>query len=440
MEKPSALRRGDELPRCCLGGSLHYSHVMLALSTVGVVMSAPGQSFGFSPVIDPIMKELNLTRPELSTLYFYGTLLSAVCLTQCGRFVDKLGLRVSILASVLGLGFSCLFLSEITYGRVTLFASFFLLRLFGYGFLPMITTTAINLWWVKKRGYANGISGSIGLFFLSALVPILEHYYLGLYGWRFVYTGFGLIALLVVAPCLYAFYRQRPELYGLCADAQPALGLEQQVELDLINHQSAAAAGAEREEPLAEVRQSLENGQQVYAGLKREAQLDDEDDSWTLAEARRTPEFWVLTFAGTMIYSIMSGVIFHLYSMLTIQEMTNEYNKLQINRFLMCYTASNILARVVLGSKIDKYARTLRLHLRHLRRRLRDQPLLLRTLEGPYGLLRDLLHVHDDPLRRLDRPPVPPRRKAGEEAARGALRMIPPTQCAAITVSYNARE
>ena len=58
--------------------SFFYGWLIVAAGTLAVVFSIPGQTMGFSVFTDVLIKELGLTRVQLSTAYCIGTVISGL--------------------------------------------------------------------------------------------------------------------------------------------------------------------------------------------------------------------------------------------------------------------------------------------------------------------------------------------------------------------------
>ena len=90
-----------------------YGWVILFVGTLGILLTIPGQTIGVSTFTDSLLVVLKLSRDELSIAYMFGTMLSALLLTQAGKFFDRFGaLRTALIASI-GLGISLLYLSQL---------------------------------------------------------------------------------------------------------------------------------------------------------------------------------------------------------------------------------------------------------------------------------------------------------------------------------------
>ena len=68
---------------------IFYGWVIVAVATLGVVMSIPGQTMGVSVFTDHLIEATGLTRLELSNAYLVGTVISGLLLPRGGRLLDR---------------------------------------------------------------------------------------------------------------------------------------------------------------------------------------------------------------------------------------------------------------------------------------------------------------------------------------------------------------
>ena len=68
---------------------------------------------GFSVFTDVLIKELGLTRVQLSTAYCIGTVISGLSLPFFGKLYDRLGARRMIVYSSFATGLVLLYLSQV---------------------------------------------------------------------------------------------------------------------------------------------------------------------------------------------------------------------------------------------------------------------------------------------------------------------------------------
>ena len=172
-----------------------------------------------------------------------------------GLLVDRLGAKRMVLIgfSILGIGF--LFLSRIE-NLWQFFAVFGLIAVGSGvgGWLPMITV--VNNWFIRRRSFAMA-TAMTGIHLGGFLVPVLA---LGIegHGFRWTTLGIGLFLMATVLPVARVI-RDRPEDYGMHPDGDTA---------------SPAKSPA------------------VKAGSQPPVENDPE---FTVAQALRTPAFWILT-------------------------------------------------------------------------------------------------------------------------------------------------
>jgi len=79
----------------------YYGWLIVAVGTLGLIFSIPGQTMGVSVFTDHLIKALGLTRLRISTAYMAGTLCSALLMTRAGRLYDRLGARTTASGAVI---------------------------------------------------------------------------------------------------------------------------------------------------------------------------------------------------------------------------------------------------------------------------------------------------------------------------------------------------
>jgi len=212
-----------------------YGWVIMAASTFGMLASIPGQTMGVGVFSEYLISKTGLNRIELSFAYMMGTILSSLILPFAGKLLDRIGARMMILATGIGLGFSLLFFAQTVTLINTLnpvFTDFFphtflallimtiafmLLRQFGQGIMAMVSRNVIAKWFDAKRGLVTGISGIFVSFGFSAAPLGINN----LINW----LGFLDTILLLSATCGFGmallgwlFFRDHPEECGLFMD------------------------------------------------------------------------------------------------------------------------------------------------------------------------------------------------------------------------------
>jgi MFS family permease len=238
------------------------------MGTLGLIMTAPGQTYAVSVFIEHFIADLGLSRSVVSTLYTMGTLVGSFVLPVVGRQIDRRGPRVVMALIALFFGLACIYMGFVV-NAAMLGLGFIAIRMLGQGSLGMVSTNAINQWWVRRRGKMMGLAGlTVSLLGVGGF-PALINWLIPIYGWRATYMLLGLVLLLWFAPLAMMLVRDRPEQYGLQPDG---FGL-------------AAAEHIALEQRVPEV-------------------------NWRLAEARRTPAFWVMAFGNAAIAMLGTGLFF----------------------------------------------------------------------------------------------------------------------------------
>ena len=265
--------RGDWVTRF----PLFYGWMILGVGTLGILMTAPGQTYIVSMFIERFIGDLGISRSLVSTLYMIGTLANAVLLQLIGvgRIIDRRGPRIAATVSALLLGGTCFYMASVSSAAMLLFG-FIALRFFGQGSLSLICSTMINQWWVRRRGTLRGLSG-IASSGLTGVLPGLVMMLIGAIGWRPAYAALGGVLLLIMVPIALLFFRRRPEDHGLLPDG-----------------------GEPKKAP-------------------RRKRATDPEHGHTLRGAMATPLFWVMALGIASMSMLGTGLIFHMESIVTDQ-------------------------------------------------------------------------------------------------------------------------
>ncbi|MEO9964254.1 MAG: MFS transporter [Reichenbachiella sp.] len=209
----------------------YYGWVIIALGTLGISMSIPGQTMGVATFTDSLIEALGMSRSELGFAYMCGTITSASLLTWVGIKYDQHGVRpIAIIASV-GIGITLLYLSQtdvlqsflpgFLVGRtgnfLIMYVGFASLRFFGQGALTLVSRNMMMKWFEKRRGFAMGFSNVItALTFSSA--PVFFEMLIMDFGWKDAWVILAIIAGLGFPLIVLFFFRDNPEKSGLKPD------------------------------------------------------------------------------------------------------------------------------------------------------------------------------------------------------------------------------
>lgn len=250
-------------------GNFFYGWTILFVSTAALIATSPGQTFGVSIFNEHIRCSLGLTHSQLAAAYMLGTLLAALPLTGVGALMDRYGPRRALIATVGLFGLACIGTSLVS-GWISLFLSFFMLRLLGPGTLSFVSGNALAFWFHRRLGTAEGLR-QLGYAVALIVIPIVYLWLVQRLGWRASYAVLGVAIWGVMLPLVMGLICDRPDQIGQALDGAP-------LDSDEATGPSAAS------------------------------------DQWgfALAEAFRSAAGWIVA-AGTAAYALVhTAVFFHL--------------------------------------------------------------------------------------------------------------------------------
>ena len=242
---------------------------IVALATITLGLTGPGQTIGVSVFIDHFTADLDIEKSWVTAGYLVGTLCGSLAMPTIGRWVDRFGVRRAMLTIATCFSIALVAMSGVQ-GIISLTAGFVFIRMLGQGALSLVSTVAISLWFEERRGTAISIAVTISAA-LMALVPFALNFVIGEIGWRGTWLVAAGAVALIVMPIAWFGMIDRPSDVGQFVDGTPP---------------------ADGDDPHAEV-----------WGLDR-------------ATALRRYEFWVLAGAGAAAASLVTGLNFHQIALL----------------------------------------------------------------------------------------------------------------------------
>lgn len=280
--------RRPEFPFAPKGVPVFYGWVILVVGAVGTLMSVPGQTVGVSVFTDFLIRDLGLTRTQLSLAYLFGTIGSAFILSVAGRAYDRYGARVvgAVVAFLLGAVLLVLSTSPrivealqnvapnlppVVPAFAFITIGFFLLRFLGQGALTLTSRNMVMKWFDRRRGLANAFL-SVGISFGFSYAPLFLNGLIERHGWQRSWAGLGWVIGGAFAVAFLILARDNPEQ----CDLEPDGGIL-----------PAAKRASPESHPAAD---------------------------FTLAEARRTLTFWAYCLLLTMAALYTTGLTFHVVS------------------------------------------------------------------------------------------------------------------------------
>lgn len=241
---------------------------IVALATVAMGLTGPGQTIGVSVFIDHFAADLDLEKSWITAGYLVGTLTGSLALPSVGRLIDRHGVRRAM--TVIGGGFSlALVVMAGVQGIVSLTAGFVFIRMLGQGSLSLVSVMSIQLWFERRRGTAISVAVTISAG-LMALVPVGLNAVIDELGWRAAWLVAAGVVGTVVLPIAWFGMIDRPADVGQRPDGDAPSDEDAPVE----------AWGVER------------------------------------GEAIRTYEFWVLAGSTASVSMLITALNFHQVALL----------------------------------------------------------------------------------------------------------------------------
>lgn len=248
-----------------------YGWWVVVVSAIGLFMGYGAViSFTFGIFSNPISKEFDWSRTEISLAYSLSLLVYCLATPLIGRLIDRIGARKIIIPSVLIFGLCMISFNFLSNNLWQFYLIYLVMGLVGGGSSLVPYSGVISHWFDKKRGLALGLA-AIGVGLSTFLMPTIAYGLTALAGWRGAYTILGLMVIAVTIPVVAFFLVDKPQLMGLLPD-----GEESSKQIDFVE-----ALGV------------------------------------TSGEALRSGTFWLLFIAFFLIGISVVGCLIHLAPMLT---------------------------------------------------------------------------------------------------------------------------
>lgn len=213
---------------------IFYGWIILIVATIGVLVSAPGQTMGVSTFTDYLLENIGITRDQLSMAYMFGTIASSFILTYAGKLYDKYGARWVGMVTSLLLAAVLVLLSQsdriiralapdsnsgfyTVMAFAVLIVFFFMLRFSGQGVLTMVSRNMLMKWFVAKRGLVNGIS-SVFVSLGFSMAPLAFDMLIQDTSWRSAWLIMAVFIGLFFTVFVFVFFRDNPEDLNLLPD------------------------------------------------------------------------------------------------------------------------------------------------------------------------------------------------------------------------------
>jgi MFS family permease len=242
------------------GDRFYYGWIVLGVSTLAMIGTLPGRTQGLGLVTEPLLRDLQISRVTFAQINLVATLVGSLFCIGIGKLIDRTGSRVVLTVTALALGLTVLGMSQVS-SVLAMLIAVTLTRGFGQSALSVVSLAMIGKWFRRKLTRAMAVYAlamSIGFMAAFPLVGAIVQSS----GWRVAWAAIGFALVFGLAPIAWLFDRSTPESIGA----------------------------------------------EVDGGGSTEETTDVAGVQATLADALRSPAFWVFGAASAMYGLVASGI------------------------------------------------------------------------------------------------------------------------------------
>ena len=248
-----------------------YGWVIVGVAALAMVGTLPGRTQGLGLITEPLLSELGIGRVAYAQINLFATLVGAAFAFGVGSWIDRRGARRVLTVLAIALGVVVIVMSRAS-TAVALLVAVTLTRGLGQTALSIVSLAMVGKWFQQRLTramaiYAFAMSVGFMVAFPAVGALVLSS------GWRVAWAAIGIALLLVLAPASWLLVRSTPDEIGDEMDGvpRPKPGPSS---ADMTARASAGATTAPA----------------------------------TLADALRTPAFWVFALASAMYGLVASGI------------------------------------------------------------------------------------------------------------------------------------
>lgn len=181
---------------------------MLCFGFLTVFWGNFGQSFFISWYGASIQEQLNLSATAYGSAYSSATFISGLCILVFGGVIDKIRLQRFVIIVSVGLFSAALAMWQID-SLPSLVIALFLLRFFGQGLLPHVSSVAMARYFTLNRGKALSIASN-GVPAGEIILPLFVVFLISMYDWQFTWLIIALSVPLILLPSTLFLLNRSP--------------------------------------------------------------------------------------------------------------------------------------------------------------------------------------------------------------------------------------
>jgi MFS family permease len=240
---------------------IYYGWVVVAVAALAMVGTLPGRTQGLGLITEPLLRDLGISRVSFAQINLFATLVGALFSFGVGRLIDRDGSRVTLTTNALALGLVTITMS-LSSSLIAMLVLITLTRGLGQSALSVVSLTMVGQWFRRRLTRAMAVYAVVLSVGFMAAFPAVGALVLAS-SWRVAWGAIGVCLVLGLAPLAWLLVRSSPEAMGLEIDGGTSMSEE------------------------------------VRA---------DQAEQATLAEALRSPAFWVFALASSIYGLAASGI------------------------------------------------------------------------------------------------------------------------------------
>jgi MFS family permease len=261
-----------------------YGWYIVGVGFLSHLACAFHMSSTLSVFLKPLTEDLAVSRGLFSLLRSGEILIGAALAPLVGPLVDRHGGRWLMAGGALVAGAGFMLLSQVSSYWQFLFLRWTFITIGGVFMCHMVVSVTISRWFVRRRGRAIAIA-SLGQGLSKVCIPPLTALLFVWLGWRWTWSVFGMIMLILIVVPALIFMRRSPEDIGLKPDGDEPDG------------------------------HGGEPGTRRLAGAA--APIASDEVLWHWREVIRTDTFWVVCFIYGMVNVGIAGLNLHVFAYVT---------------------------------------------------------------------------------------------------------------------------
>jgi MFS family permease len=261
-----------------------YGWYIVGVGFLSHLACAFHMSSTLSVFLKPLTEDLAVSRGLFSLLRSGEILIGAALAPLVGPLVDRHGGRWLMAGGALVAGAGFMLLSQVSSYWQFLFLRWTFITIGGVFMCHMVVSVTISRWFVRRRGRAIAIA-SLGQGLSKVCIPPLTAMLFVWLGWRWTWSVFGMITLILIVVPALIFMRRSPEDIGLKPDGDEPDG------------------------------HGGEPGTRRPAGAAAPSASDEV--LWHWREVIRTDTFWVVCFIYGMVNVGIAGLNLHVFAYVT---------------------------------------------------------------------------------------------------------------------------